>query len=500
MNVSRRRFLKYATASTIGVGLGAGTMAKLYAGAAAGRGPSSVEGNRLRIPPEFSGDTIVAASGTQAVWPGSPADVWTYGGNYPAPTIRVNRGEEFRLRLANNLAEPTNIHWHGLIVPAAMDGYPSDVAEPGGTFDYAFTIGQRAGTFWYHPHPDMRTAPQVYMGMAGLLIIEDDEERALGLPTGEFEIPLMLQDRRLTPERNFAYELRDEDHLEGYLGDVMLANGTPDAYLDVEAGLYRFRVLNGSNSRVLDLALSDGSSMLVIGTDGGLLDRPYEVGYIYLAPAERVDLLIDFSRYGVGQTVTLRSLGFSGGSGRVQGAEMPVIRFDVARSASSQRTVPAALATYERLEPSSAVRTRKFTMRIDHTTTPEGHTINDLKFALARVDERVEAGSTEIWVFENVSFLHHPMHIHGVLFQVLKRSVTPKLEPRDLGWKDTVYVRPFETVEVLIRFPDSPGVFLVHCHNLEHEDHGMMLNFEIISGSSAVRGGSAAPPERMNLE
>lgn len=500
MNLSRRGFLKYATASGLGIGLGATRIAKLYAGASAASRPLSVVGNRLGIPPTFSGETMVAAVGTQTVWPGSSSDVWTFGGSYPAPTIRAKHGEEFRVRLVNNLLEPTNIHWHGLTVPAAMDGYPRDVAGPGGTFEYAFTVAQRAGTYWYHPHPDMRTGPQVYMGMAGFLIVEDDEERALDLPGGNFDIPLMLQDRRLTPERTLAYDLRDEDHLEGYLGDVMLANGMPDAYLDVEAGLYRFRILNGSNSRVLDLALSDASPMLLIGTDGGLLDRPYEVGYIYLAPAERVDVLIDFSRFAIGQTVTLKSLAFSGGSGRVQGTEMSVIRFDVARPASSQRTVPAVLATYERLDPVSAVRTRKFTLRIDHTSTPEGHTINDLKFDMARIDERVEAGTTEIWVFENVSFLHHPMHIHGVQFQVLKRSLTPKLEPRDLGWKDTVYVRPYEVVEVLVRFPESPGVFLVHCHNLEHEDHGMMLNFEITAGSSGVSGGSAVLPERMKLE
>jgi FtsP/CotA-like multicopper oxidase with cupredoxin domain len=491
MTISRRHFLRYAAGSGLALTLAPISSLGGYPSGKPGHGSGREvlgSGEPLRIPPTFSGGTITASVVQQRIWPDASTEVWAFGGTYPAPTIRVRRGDAFAVRLLNQLDEPTNIHWHGLTIPANMDGYPSDVAPPGGSFDYAFTVEQRAGVYWYHPHPDMRTGPQVYKGMAGLFIVEDDEEAALGLPGGEFEVPLLIQDRRSSPERTFDYTLSDDDHLDGYLGDTVLVNGTPDPYLEVAAGLYRFRVLNGSNARVFDLALADGSPMLVIGTDGGLLDQPYEASFLYLAPAERVDLLIDFSRYNVGDSVMLRSLDFGGTSGRKQGVALPVLRFDVTRPGEGTVHVPAALTPYERLDPAQAVRSRKFTMRIDHSTTPVGHTINGLMFDMERIDERVGRGDLELWTFENISFLHHPMHLHGAQFQVISRNGGKNpLAPRDYGWKDTIYVRPFESVQVAVRFASWLGKFLVHCHNLEHEDHGMMLNFEVgLEGSSGV--------------
>jgi FtsP/CotA-like multicopper oxidase with cupredoxin domain len=293
----------------------------------------------------------------------------------------------------------------------------------------------------------------------------------------------------------------DNDHSNGFLGDAVLVNGTPDPYLEVAAGLYRFRILNGSNARIYDLAFSDGRPFHVIGTDGGLLDRPYEVTYTYLAPAERIELLVDFSKDAIGSSVMLHTLAFSGGSGSgpQQGTEMPVIRFDVTRPGSGSVTIPATLANLERLDPTKAVRTRTFQLKIDHTTKPEGHTINDKTFEMMRIDEEVAIGDLEIWTFQNVSFLPHPMHLHGAQFQVLDRNGSTALDPRDLGWKDTVYVRPFDTVRVLVRFGTWPGVLLVHCHNLEHEDHGMMLNYSMVESSMGVESSERPAPSGMDL-
>lgn len=508
MALSRRQFIRYATGAGLGLGLSGTSLL--------GRERSPIDaivrrasfsagraGQPLRMLPTHTDWRIIAGVKEQQVWTDAMTEVWTLGDNYPSPIIRARSGDKFSLRLVNNLTEHTNIHWHGLIVPPDMDGHPKDVLPPGKAYDYSFTVGQRAGTYWYHPHPHMATAKQVYKGMAGFFIVTDDEEESFGLPSGAHDIPLLIQDRRTEPDRAFTY--LDAGHggepgaeeIDGHLGDEILVNGTPEPYLEVGAGLYRFRMLNASNARIFDLALADGKKFHVIGTDGGLLDKPYETGAVFLAPGERVEILIDFSSYAVGQSVMMKSLGFSGETGRKQGAEMPVLRFEIARAADTQYQFPTALATIEKLDPTLAARTRTFILRIDHTTIPEGHTINDKTFDIARIDEEVELGDIEVWTFRNISFLHHPMHMHGAQFQVIDRPSAPTLEGRDRGWKDTVYLRPFETVHLAVRFAPWVGKFLLHCHNLEHEDAGMMLNYAVVAKSSAP--GIYAMPTRMDL-
>lgn len=502
MKSSRRQFLKYAAGSGIALGLGAVPL--LGRDRLRGSHGSLLEsklpgsGNPLRFPPAYSGTTLTAAVTQQSVFSGAPTEVWTFNESYPAPTIRVRRGDTFSTRLINNLPDETIIHWHGLVVPHEMDGHPRNAIAPGASFDYSFKINQRAGTYWYHPHPHMMTGPQVYKGMAGLFIVDDDEQDALDLPRGEFDLPLIIQDRRAEHIPSFTYTLSNDDVQNGYLGDMILVNGTPDPYLEVGRGLYRFRILNGSNARILDLALSDNSPFHIIGTDGGLIDRPYEVSYMFLGPAERIEILIDFSRYAAGTSVLLKSLPFGGSEGYVQGTELPVLRFDIIDKAASPASMPATLTTIEKLDEDQAKAYRKFTFRIDHSVTPNAHPINDLEFDMERIDERVKLGDLEIWTFENISFLPHPMHLHGAQFQLLTRSTGGEIEARDRGWKDTIYVRPFETVRVIVRFNPAPGLFLVHCHNLEHEDHGMMLNYEVVEDKSAVETQTRLP-DRLDL-
>ncbi len=494
MKLNRRTFLRYAAGAGIAAGLG-GPRALLGDVRPRAAGPPPA-GNPLRMPTVHTGGTISAAKAQIAVWPGSPVELWTYDGVYPSPTFRVQSGDDVELTFTNNLTEPSNIHWHGLIVPAEMDGHPRDAVAPGGTFRYAFTVNQRAGAYWYHPHPHMRTAAQVYGGMAGFFIVEDEEERALGLPSGEYEIPLLLQDRRVETDRSFTYAPTDADMATGYLGDTVIVNGTPDAVLDVARDVYRFRVLNGSNARILDLALSDSSAFHVIGTDGGLLDKPYDVQHSMMAPAERLDILIDFSRYQIGGTVTLTSRNFEGGSGRQQGAEMTILRFNIVRD-GAPTPIPTTLVPLERWDPAQAVRTREFVLRTDHSTGMQ-HMINNRTFSMERVDETVRRGDLEIWTFANPTQEAHPMHVHGTQFQVLDFNENPEVEPKDLGWKDTVNVPAFTTVRVLTRFSPYTGLYMAHCHNLEHEDGGMMTNVEIVS-DSAVEQDPGAAPDRMDL-
>jgi len=502
MNLSRRHFIRLAggavaiaTTRERATGMTRGAMS-----AKAGALYGAAEGNPLRIPPTFSGDTLTAAATRLKIWPDVETDVWTYNGTYPGPTIRVRRGDTFSVKLVNELAEPTITHWHGLIVPHKVDGHPMDAIASGETFDYSFTVDQRAATCWYHPHPHTRTGAQVYMGLAGLFIIEDDEEQALGLPDGEFDVPLVIADRRAVASHQFTYELVGDDHTDGYLGDTLLVNGTPDPYLDVVPGMYRFRILNGSNARILTLGFGDGRPIRLIATDGGLLDKPYDVPLLSLAPAERAEILVDFSG-DLGSSVVLKSVRTTASVGDPppQGVEMNVIRFDVAGESTKQFQVPEQLSTIVRYDPNDAVGERQWEMGIYHPN-PEirEHLINGLTYDMQRIDAQVPLGDLEIWTFKNTSFLPHPMHVHGTQFQVLDRAGNPKLVPQDSGWKDTVLVPPSQKLRILIRMTPHTGVYLVHCHNLEHEDHGMMSNFEVVEKTTGVD--DMIPSDPMNLD
>jgi FtsP/CotA-like multicopper oxidase with cupredoxin domain len=445
-------------------------------------------GNALRLPPTFTGGELRASRSVASVWPGSTTALTTLGGSYPSPTIRVPVGGELVVRLRNDLNEPTNLHWHGLAAPPQMDGYPADVVPPGVVREYTFPVTQRAGTYWYHPHPDGLTARQVYTGMAGFLLVEDEaQSRALGLPTASLDVPLLIQDRRTTPDRSLAYAPTPMDVISGYLGDVVLVNGTPDAELRVAAGMYRLRLLNGSNARVYRLAFSDGLRFHVIATDGGFLDRPVEAAAVDLGPGERVEILVDFAAYPVGASVLLVSLPFGtpggmmgmGGAAR-QGAQLSVLRFDVDRPAEASFRLPTSLVPLERLDPRQAVRVRTFAMQMGMGPMMAGFTINGRRFDARRVDEQVRLNELEVWEVSNVSQEIHPFHVHATSFQVLSRTTRSDLGPQDLGWKDTIVVWPAEMVRLLVRFDRYRGLYVLHCHNLEHEDAGMMSAFEVV--------------------
>ena len=309
----------------------------------------------VRRPADIGGGTIVASVGSQAIWPGTSSAVWTLGGSFPGPTIRTTRGAAFSARIENRLSEPTNVHWHGLAPPPEMDGHPSDVIGPGQSREIGFPVVDRAGTYWYHPHPDGRTARQVYGGMAGFFIVEDPREAALGLPDGEYDVPLVIQDRRTASNRSLDYNPGPMDLMAGLLGDAVSSNGHPDAVLSAAATLYRLRLLNGSNARVYRLGFADGRPFHAIGSDSGLLERPIAVTSVDLGPGERVELLVDLTRDPVGALVSMKSLPFTvpmgmgggmmmGGSGAAQGVALDVLRLRVERSGPAARVPEHAAA------------------------------------------------------------------------------------------------------------------------------------------------------------
>ncbi len=443
------------------------------------------------------------------ILPGLRTPIFGYDGTFPGPTIETRSGRRIVVRHRNELPVPTVVHLHGGHTPEEHDGQAIDLVLPAGVDDphqfshgmvgrvttghrdYLYPGDQRAATLWYHDHRMDFTAPQVYHGLAGFHLIRDDEEAALPLPDGDRDIPLMITDRSFTEDGAFSYPSLDPtltaqrgvqpDYREGVLGDTILVNGAPWPLLEVDAARYRFRILNASNARRYRLALATADAelpLVQIGSDGGLLARPVSHDEIDLAAAERFDVIIDFGELPVGTEVILQNR-FGESPSTAQ-----VMRFVVARKADDPSRVPDVLSTIEPLDPAKAVRTRdwiftrgKIAGHDHHGGEEAGWTINNRAYDPGRMDAQPKIGEIEIWRFG--TDLHHPVHVHLDPFQVLTRG-GGKPSLYDAGWKDTIDVRPAEYVEVAVRFTDYRGPYLLHCHNLEHEDMAMMATFQTI--------------------
>jgi spore coat protein A len=443
------------------------------------------------------------------ILPGVRTSILGYQGTFPGPTIETRRDRAVAIEHINELAVPTVVHLHGGRVPSASDGFPTDLVlprsanggmnSPDGTMSmpdpkadiatgsrvYRYPQNQRAATLWYHDHRMDFTGPGVYRGLAGFHLIRDDEEDALDLPAGERELPLMLSDRAFDGDGQFDYPAIDpsmngvagvnNDYMDGVTGDVILVNGRPWPIAEVDAVRYRLRWLNASNARRYQLVLEPpppgGHGFQHIGSDGGLLSAPIGLDSLIIAPGERYDVVVDFSRYPVGTEVTVRNQ-----LGRKSTAN--VLRFVVTRTATDASRVPPTLSTIERLQRSAVQNVRTFVFRRGVVANRQGWRINDLPFDPAFPMATIRAGSTELWRI--TTDVHHPVHIHLAPFQVVSRQGRP---PRasDTGWKDTLDLLPKETAELLVRFPALPGRYVIHCHNLEHEDMAMMASFLIVT-------------------
>ncbi|MEX2473159.1 MAG: multicopper oxidase domain-containing protein [Gemmatimonadota bacterium] len=492
--MNRRRFLHLAGA--------AGALAACDAfGAETPTDAQELRRTPLPRPQELRANGVTLRAGPTSVDTGiARGEAWTLNGALPAPTLRMRRGERVGLTLENGLPEETILHWHGLDVPEAADGHPRLAIPPGSRYDYAFDVRDRAGLYWYHPHTHMRTGAQTYRGMAGLLVVEDEEESALGLPSGDREIPLVLQDRRASGGAPLEYRAAGmgPDRMIGYLGDTPFANGVAHATTTVARGTYRLRILNASNARIFQLGLSDGRPLTLIGTDGGLLERPASVERVMVATGERIDVLADFSSARPGDRIYLRSfafeipgmMGMGRGMGRgmggmiggmmgglPQGAAMDLLELVVEDGpAEPAFELPDRLSGIPERPVDGSTPSRSFRFE----SMMMNHTINGRTFEMERVDARVPLGRTEVWTIENPSQLPHPVHVHAGQLRVRSRTGgRGRVMPWETGLKDTVLVLPGERVEVVVRFEEHRGLFLVHCHNLEHEDMGMMLNFQV---------------------
>ena len=386
----------------------------------------------------------------------------------------------------NNLIEDTTIHWHGFKIPAIQDGGPEFPILPNTTRSYSFELVQPAAPLWFHPHAHGNTATQVYNGLAGALVVTDDItlnlESTKQLPSGAFDIPLLVQDRTFTTDLGTgARALSYQPNMAGMLGDTVLINGVQMPALNVDTRQYRFKLYNGSNARTYDFALLNNATFKVIGTDGGLLPQPFDTDHVLLSAGERAEIVIDFAAYNVGDTVTMVNRESTPTS-----TTYNIMRFDISTLVADDITLyanlPANAEIYDRLTAPQAILNRNFVMSMGGMG-PGGmqFLINGKTFDMNRVDEIVTRGTTEIWTISNTSMMAHPFHAHAIQWQVLDRNNLPPTGT-DLGWKDTVLVQPGETVRFIGRFDPivNVGKYMYHCHILEHEAAGMMGIFEIL--------------------
>lgn len=406
------------------------------------------------------------------------------GNGIMGPTFSVDAQTQIHATLKNELVEPTNIHWHGLIVPQNMDGHPEDVIQSGSSYTYTFKLNQRAGTYWYHPHPHRFTPKQVHLGLGGFFIIRDAEEEKLKLPQGTQELLLNIQDKRLL-NNELSYQPTPHDIMFGYIGQHLCVNGKYKPYHNVSADYYRIRILNGSNALIYHLKLSNGLPFYIIGSDCGLIDKPMTTTAITLSPAERVDVIVDFTSITLGNSFYLiNDLENVAGQGNpmFENRLTEILKFNVIKKQTKNWSLPAQLSVLERINTDDAVKTRRFEISTHHGMFGSLR-INGKQFNPNIVDVQVAANSIEIWEFDNrTGMMPHPMHIHGVHFQIVARNGgRNKIQPSETGWKDTVLVNQGENVKVAIRFGSNVGKFVFHCHNLEHENEGMMLQYEIVA-------------------
>jgi FtsP/CotA-like multicopper oxidase with cupredoxin domain len=419
--------------------------------------------------------SITAAPARLSLRPGVVTDVFAYNGQIPGPTLEVREGDRVIVHFENKLSEPTTVHWHGLHIPADVDGSPMYPIAPGEKHDYIFTIAHgTAGTYWYHPHPDMRSGYQVGKGLYGGIVIHAADDP---LPASLPEKLIILADNRFLADGSVDFPALQSpqgivDEENGREGPVIFVNGQVMPTIKIRRGeVQRWRIVNASAARIYRLALQ-GQTFLQVGTDGGLFEHPEEVKEVLLANSERVELLVR----GTGQPGSvslLQTLPYDRYAPQTRPADWNQPRDLLALQVSTDRPVtpvviPATLRPIPVLDTTKVTATRVITLS-------QG-LINGRMMDMNRVDVTAPLSATEIWDVENVVGMDHPFHLHGFQFQVLDRNGVPEKTRR---WKDTVNVPKHETVRFVVRYNDFPGMWMFHCHILDHEDHGMMGVLEV---------------------
>lgn len=437
---------------------------------------------KLDIPPLLEGKEIKGVyhydlniqEAEHAFFKNRLTNTYAVNGTYLAPTLKLINGQQVSINYTNNLKETTTMHGHGMHLPANMDGSAHQPIYPNETWSAQYTVNQRACTNWYHPHAMDKTAEHVYQGLAGLLIIEDEESQKLDLPKnyGVDDIPLVLQDRFFDRNGQIYYNPTMHQTMMGYKGDTFISNGVINPYVEVEAKEIRFRLLNGANSTVYELAFSDNRTFKQIAGDNSFLEKPVEMNSLRLSPGERAEIIVNLSN-DKGISLTLDEIR--------QGKSF--LKIDVTQKATSTTTVPKVLTSLIKLSKNSVVRERKFVLsgRMGRVF------INNKKMNMNRIDEVLKLNETEIWEITNKRMMmmrmEHNFHIHGTHFMVIERNGSyDNVLENERGYKDTVYLAAGDTVKIIMKmtdYVDKKVPYMYHCHFLEHEDAGMMGQFTV---------------------
>ncbi|WP_067841919.1 multicopper oxidase family protein [Nocardia lijiangensis] len=491
----RRLFLVLAATLAVLLAAVSGCVSWVYVDAVVSTVGSTDFRNELAVPPlaeshlEPDGTRLFELdmrAGSREFRPGQVTETWGFNGDYLGPTLRARRGEQVRVRVRNNLPEASTVHWHGMHLPAAMDGGPHQMVEAGATWTPEWTVDQPGATLWYHPHPHGATEDHVRRGLAGMFLLDDELTETLALPRnyGVDDLPVIVQD--VTFRGASLDGTHGMFHDVGFLGKQTMVNGTLTPYREVGDELIRLRLLNASTARIYTFGFDDARAFALIGTDGGLLDRPATMNQLPLSPGERAEIVV---RMRPGERTVLRSNKLDAGLGfwtqRFSGGDdtFDVLQLRAAATLRPSPKMPETLAPASTPDGADSVTERRFELDLSG--------INGQPMAMDRIDFTVTRGTTETWIVHNRDGMPHNFHIHDVQFRVL--AVGESAPPPHLsGPKDTVFLAPDATVRLAVRFdgpadPDTP--YMYHCHLLWHEDIGMMGQFVVVEP-----GGTAGRP------
>ncbi|GAB4143877.1 MAG: multicopper oxidase domain-containing protein [Bacteroidia bacterium] len=453
--------------------------------------------NPLNIPPFLTGDTfnLVMAPSSHQFYPNITTQTFGFNGDYLGPTMIWNKGDSVWINVTNNLGEVATVHWHGLHVSGQNDGGPQITIPDGTTWSPSFPVLNDASTCWYHPHTHENTAPQVNKGLAGMIIIKDTVESQLNLPRtyGTDDFPIIIQDRSFDAQGNFLIDA---------LADSVLVNGTAHPYLDLPAQVVRLRLLNGSNARTYNVGFSDNRTFYVIASDGGLIAVPHPVTRLRITNGERYEILVDLTNDNIGDSVYLMAYnstlannepgggGMPNGNSPLNATNFNILQLNVMTPTSSPvTTIPASLITLNPWNPAAANRTRTKAIQGMGMFDMGNFNINGDVFDMMVINDTIMLNDIEVWQWTNNSNVAHPIHIHDVVFYITSRNGNPPA-PYEAGKKDVFYIKPGETVEFITKFEfyttDSAAPYMYHCHNLHHEDMGMMLQFIVVNITAGV--------------
>jgi cuproxidase len=432
--------------------------------------------------------SLRVAAGRHSFIEGKPALVYGYSSSVLGPAIRLRRGDRVEMTVENALDVDTTVHWHGLLIPSHADGGPHQVIKAGGTWRPVLDVAQPASTAWFHPHLHHDTGRQVYMGLTGMLLIDDGTDARLGLPHsyGVDDLPIIIQDRSFDSDGSLVYELDSLAIEYGGRGDTIIVNGAIAPFAEVPSGLVRLRLLNAANAQNFELRFGDQRRFHVIASDSGFLAQPVEVSRLRISPAERFEVLVDFAD---GKPVVLETgpdevMGIFGAVSENGASDyVPVMRFEPTPAAAAIHSIPERLVEPPASDPSKAVRRRKFALHswscsggsaiATDIVTDQALCINGKIHDMNRIDVETTLGTLEVWEIASIG-MAHPFHVHGASFRILSLNGVPP--PAHLaGWKDVALVE--DEAELLVAF-NQPATaerpFMYHCHILEHADAGMM--------------------------